>query len=91
MTQSHPKSDDLHDRTDAAAHIAHAVRSRRRSLSLRQDELADLADCSTRFVHDVEHAKPTLRLDKVVAVLDTLGLQLEVTAAREPDATADHA
>jgi hypothetical protein len=31
---------------------------------------------STRFVHTLEQGKPTLRLDKVLAVLGQLGLDL---------------
>jgi HTH-type transcriptional regulator/antitoxin HipB len=43
---------------------------------LRQDELAALAGVSPRFVHTVEQSKPTVRLDKVLAVLRQLGLDL---------------
>ena len=60
------------------------VRERRRELGLRQDELADLAGVSTRFVHTLEADKASVQLDRVVAVLDVLGLQLRVTP-REPD------
>jgi HTH-type transcriptional regulator / antitoxin HipB len=45
-------------------------------LGLRQDELASLAGVSTRFVHTLEQSKPTLRLDKMLAVLRQLGLDL---------------
>jgi hypothetical protein len=31
---------------------------------------------STRFVHTLEQSKPTVRLDKVLAVLHQLGLDL---------------
>lgn len=54
------------------------VRQRREKLGLRQVELAELANCSTRFVHTLEVGKPTLRLDKVLAVLGVLGLRLEI-------------
>jgi HTH-type transcriptional regulator / antitoxin HipB len=58
--------------------IGDAVRARRRDLGLRQADLADLAGCSTRFVHALEHDKPALQLDKAKAVLEVLGLQLVV-------------
>ena len=45
-------------------------------LGLRQDELAELAGCSTRFVHTVEAGKDTLRLDKLIELLAALGLGL---------------
>jgi len=47
-------------------------------LGLRQAELAELAGCSTRFVHTVEAGKETLRLDKLVELLAALGLGLVV-------------
>ena len=47
-------------------------------LGLRQEELAELAGCSTRFVHTVEAGKQSLRLDKLIDVLAALGLGLVV-------------
>lgn len=62
--------------------LGDAVRRRRRELGLRQAELADLAGCSQRFVHTVEHGKPSLQLDKVLDLLDVLGLGLLVVPGR---------
>ncbi|HSK24815.1 MAG TPA: helix-turn-helix transcriptional regulator [Egicoccus sp.] len=58
------------------------VRQRRRDLGLRQDELADLAGVSTRFVHTLEAGKPSVQMDRVVAVLEVLGLELAVQPRR---------
>lgn len=58
--------------------LAGAVRARRRQLSLRQAELADLAGVSERFVYALEHGKKSVQLDKTVAVLAALGLHLEL-------------
>jgi y4mF family transcriptional regulator len=58
--------------------LADTVRDRRRSLELRQAELADLAGCSQRFVHTVENGKTSLRLDKLLDLLEILGLELLV-------------
>lgn len=69
---------DLRERADQRGALAAVVQARRLSLGLRQDELADLAGCSTRFVHDLEAGKQTLQLAKVVEVLDALGLHLSV-------------
>lgn len=67
----------MHDRAaDEPAFWADALRRRRLELGLRQDELAALADVSVRFIHTLERGKPTLRLDKVLAVLGQLGLDL---------------
>lgn len=64
------------------AALAHVVRGRREELGLRQSELADLAGCSQRFVHTVENGKSSLRLDKVLDVLEVLGLDLLVAPGR---------
>lgn len=58
--------------------FAAAVKSRRQYLHLRQDEVADLAGVSERFVYALESGKQTAQLDKVVAVLSALGLHLEL-------------
>jgi len=58
--------------------LAAAVRLRRRALGLRQEEVADLAGCSERFVYTVERAKGSLHFAKVLDVLGVLGLGLAV-------------
>jgi len=64
----------MHDRASGSASLAAEVRRRRLELGLHQDELAALAGVSTRFVHTLEHGKPALQLDKVLAVMGQLGL-----------------
>jgi HTH-type transcriptional regulator/antitoxin HipB len=66
----------MHDRAGESAKWGKDLRRRRLELRLRQDELAALAGVSTRFVHTLEQSKPTVRLDKVLAVLRQLGLDL---------------
>ena len=56
--------------------LATEVRRRRVTLELRQSDLAELAGCSIRFVHALEHGKQSLQLDKLLDVLDVLGLEL---------------
>jgi y4mF family transcriptional regulator len=60
------------------AGLATVVRQRRKQLGLRQEDLADLAGVSLRFVQALEGGKPSVQLDHVRAVLDTLGLRLVV-------------
>jgi y4mF family transcriptional regulator len=71
----------MHDRSFATV-LAATVRERREELGLRQVELAELARCSTRFVHTVESSKPTVRLDKLLAVLQVLGLHLQLARGK---------
>ena len=58
--------------------FAQAIRLRRVSLRLRQDELALLAGVSERFIYALENGKRSVQLDKTVAVLTALGLHLEL-------------
>jgi y4mF family transcriptional regulator len=58
--------------------LAARARARRGSLRLSQRELAELAGVSERFVRFVEQGKRTVQLDSLLALLDTLGLELRV-------------
>lgn len=62
----------------AILEVAVAARTRRRALGLSQTEVGLLAGCGKRFVVEFEQGKPSVRMEKVVAVLDALGLQLSV-------------
>jgi len=65
--------------TDFARNLGVAVRDQRERIGLRQDELALAAGVSTRVVHQIEHGKPTSRLDSVLPVLDALGIDIEIS------------
>lgn len=73
------------DTFDRAHDLGRLVVDRRKLLGLRQEDLADLADVSHRFVQSLESGKETVRLDKVLAVLHALGLRLAVTADQGRD------
>lgn len=66
--------------TDAGGTWPELIRQRRRDAGLRQDALADLAGVSVRTISAIEGGKSTVRLDVLTAVVDTLGLQLVLTA-----------
>jgi HTH-type transcriptional regulator / antitoxin HipB len=66
------------DRRERAETLGAALRARRRALGLTQEEIADLAGVSLRFVHDAEHDKPSLQLDRLLLLLSALGLHLEL-------------
>jgi y4mF family transcriptional regulator len=59
--------------------IGTVVRQARLAQGLRQDQLAAAAGVGLRFLVELERGKPTVRLDKVLAVLDALGCRLHVT------------
>lgn len=58
--------------------IGEAIRTRRKQLRLTQDQVADLAGCSKPSVIAAEAGKPTLRLDKLISILDVLGLAVRI-------------
>lgn len=58
--------------------LAKVVLRRRHELGLTQQEVAELAGTSTRFLVTLERGKTTVQLDKLDAVLDVLGLELVV-------------
>ncbi len=58
--------------------LALAVRARRKELGLTQRGVADLAGCGPVFLYQLETGKPSLRLDKLLAVLQVLGLELHL-------------
>ena len=47
-----------------------------------------MAGVSERFVRFVEQGKPTLRLDTLLAVLDTVGLELQLVTRTSAAARA---
>lgn len=59
-----------------------ALRARRRSLNLTQNETADLADISTRVLSDLENGRETVRLDILTAVAAALGMSLTLAVTR---------
>ena len=58
--------------------VALEVRARRKSLRLNQRDLADIAGVSERFVRFVEQGKPSVQVDSLLALLEALGLELQV-------------
>lgn len=58
--------------------LGRAVRRARKALGLRQDELAAAAGVGLRFLVELERGKPTVQLDRVLAVLGALGLDLQL-------------
>jgi len=64
------------------AHLAMQIRDRRKALGLSQLEVAELADCSPRFLRALETGKRTVRLDKLLGVLDALGLTCRIDVRR---------
>lgn len=67
----------------SASDIGISVRHARKAAGLRQDDLAGLAGVGTRFLVELEAGKPTMRLDKMLAVLAVLGITLQLDGVPE--------
>ncbi len=57
--------------------VARFVRARRKAAGLTQEELASQVGVGLRFLKELELGKETLRLDKVLQVLQYFGHGLE--------------
>ena len=62
----------------SAAGLGQAVRRQRQASNLRQIDLAGIGNTGNRLIVDVEKGKPTVQLQKVLDLLDLLGLELIV-------------
>ena len=58
--------------------LGSAVQAARKRLGLTQPQLALAAGVGVRFVVELEAGKPTVRLEKVLSVLQALGGQVLV-------------
>lgn len=58
--------------------LGHLIRLQRKKLALNQLDIAGLGNTGNRFIVDLEKGKPTVQLQKVLDVLDLLGLELVV-------------
>lgn len=58
--------------------LAVKVREERKAQGLSQTELAQLAGVSLNFLSQLETGKATVRIDKVLQVMATLGLEFKL-------------
>ena len=68
-----------------ASQLAEIVRRERKRQKVSQIRLSQLADVGVRFVRDLEDGKETVQLDKVLAVLETLGIAIELSSAGDDE------
>lgn len=66
----------------SSTELGELVKAVRRSQGLLQTDLAGLSGTGNRFVVDLERGKPTLQLQKVLDMLDLLGLEVQVVPKR---------
>ena len=56
--------------------IAILIKTERKKQNLTQTELAGLCNIGLRFIVDIEKAKETCQISKVLKVLDVLGINI---------------
>ncbi len=71
-------------RLTQAGALGAVVRERRKSQSLRIDDAAGLLGVSADLMSRLENGQGSVRLDKLLAVLDGLGLTLMVLPKEHP-------
>jgi len=59
--------------------IGAAIRKTRKAMGITQKDLALTSGTGLRFIIDLEKGKPTCQLAKVLTVLQTLGIKLQLT------------
>jgi HTH-type transcriptional regulator / antitoxin HipB len=64
----------------SSAALGAIVREQRRRLGLTQLDIAGLGNTGNRFIVELESGKPTVQLQKVLEIMDLLGLELIVRA-----------
>ncbi len=68
-----------------AANIGAAIRKKRKEDGLTLADAAALCGVGYRFLSDLENAKPTAQMGKVLQVLTALGLDLYIASREWPD------
>ena len=63
------------------AQLGAAIREARKRLKVTKKDLATTSGTGLRFVIDLERGKPTCQIGKVLKVLQTLGLHVELSGS----------
>lgn len=66
--------------------IGNLVRDTRKAMGVTQTDLSLTSGTGQRFISDLENGKPTCQLSKVLTVLQTLGIQIDLQSPVDLDA-----
>lgn len=67
------------NRINSTHQLGKELRAVRKQLGLTQSQLALAAGVGVRFIVDLESGKPTLRLETVLRVIETLGGEIHLS------------
>ncbi|HET8817826.1 MAG TPA: helix-turn-helix domain-containing protein [Pseudidiomarina sp.] len=65
--------------------IGRCAKAVRKLQHIDQSTLAAFADCGITFVSQFENGKPTVQLEKVLQVLDALGIKVYLDMPEQPE------
>ncbi len=71
---------NLHD-------IGNSIRERRKDLNVNQRTVADLSGVAVNTLLAIEHGEGNPQLSSLLSILDTLGLQIDITVKQLNDET----
>jgi y4mF family transcriptional regulator len=71
-------SNDREAAVRSSVELGAMVREQRKRLALKQLDIAGMGNTGNRFIVDLESGKPTVQLQKVLDVMDLLGLEVIV-------------
>ncbi|MBS3964864.1 MAG: helix-turn-helix transcriptional regulator [Methylomonas sp.] len=74
MTNPKPPLGNIQNAMD----LGKIAASQRKAQGLTQSDLAGLAQTGTRFISDLENGKGTVQFDKVMHILNLLGLDVVI-------------
>ncbi len=63
--------------------LGQVIRAERKTQKLTQEELGKFSGTGINFISELERGKSTVRFDKLLAVLETLGLELQLQRGKE--------
>lgn len=66
----------------SSANLGALLRARRKQQALTQLDIAGLGNTGNRFIVELENGKPTVQLQKVLDLVDLLGLELVLRPKR---------
>jgi y4mF family transcriptional regulator len=72
----------------SSVELGAVIREQRKRLALKQLDLAGLGNTGNRFIVDLENGKPTVQLQKVLDLMDLLGLEVVVRSKASRSASS---
>ena len=63
---------------DSVEQIGKLIQTERKRQGIRQQDLADLSGVSWHFLSNLENGKPTVEFQKVLLVLRSIGVKVEM-------------